>query len=323
MMNSTVVTMYHHYESVDDPTAVSEIELRDYDSSGATLFLIVVIFWYALSIVCMLGMQIRGRAGTIEDCTTRRAKLFLQTLRVQTQTKQILEELVDTEKRERFWNIYFEKTDYNKEKLKRAERHRTRNIRKQLAAINRNRLIMNETMLTPVVNERAHRASITSQSTLIPHLSAIENQPRDRRRSSLDQQIIERWKSLVEQSNAHEQLPWPFRKHLICRHFRRYCKNSSDECVQNPTRLMNSSTSHEEFRQTNDDQCHLLPPDPYNHSKYSNYSPNEPNSPSKLCVTSFQSPVRYHSQSNIQNLPIITIKSDHEIVHLYHDESRC
>ena len=182
---------------------------------------------------------------------------------------------------------------------------------------------MNETMLTPIVNERVHRTSITSQSTLIPHLSAIENQPRDRRRSSLDQQIIERWKSLVEQSNAHEQLPWSFRKHLICHHFRRYCKNSSDERAQNPTRLTNSSTGHEEFGQMNDDQCHLLPPDPYNHSKYSNYLSKEPNSPSRSCLTSFQSPVSYHSQSNIQNLPIITIKSDHEIVHLYHDESRC
>lgn len=90
MMNSTAVTMHHHYESVDDPTAVSEIQLHNYDSLGASLFLIVVVFWYALSIVCMLGMQIRGRADTIEDCTTRRARLFLQTLRDQTQTKEIL-----------------------------------------------------------------------------------------------------------------------------------------------------------------------------------------------------------------------------------------
>jgi hypothetical protein len=38
----------------------------------------------------MLVIQIRGHAETIEDCARRRAKLFIQTLRDQTQKKEIL-----------------------------------------------------------------------------------------------------------------------------------------------------------------------------------------------------------------------------------------
>jgi len=62
----------------------------NYDSTGAILFIIVVLFWYSMSIVCMLGMQIKARNETVEDCARRRAKLLIETLRDQTHTKQIL-----------------------------------------------------------------------------------------------------------------------------------------------------------------------------------------------------------------------------------------
>ncbi|UJR36824.1 hypothetical protein I4U23_029537 [Adineta vaga] len=317
-MNRTVTTSHlviPLYESVDTPTAINEFVPLHYDSPGAALFLIVVILWYALGIVCMLGMQIRARADTIEDCTRRRTKLFLQTLRDQTQTKQILEELVDKKQRDKLWNIYLGKTDYNKEKLKRAELRRIRNIKKQLAVINRNRLIMNDTILTPVINEHTHRASFSSQSTFIPNLTVVEDQSRIRRRSSLDQQIIERWKSLVEESNAHEQLPWTFRKHLIRRHFRRSCKNVSIESEQMPSRLTDSSLFHEHLKQMEDEQYHLLPPDQYIPNKHLNRSVKGINDRSNPYVTYCQLPIKDNLQSNIRSLPLITIKSDHEIVH--------
>ena len=60
------------------------------DSTGAILFIIVVLFWYSLGIVCMLGMQIKAQDETVEDCARRRAKLLIETLRDQTHTKQIL-----------------------------------------------------------------------------------------------------------------------------------------------------------------------------------------------------------------------------------------
>jgi len=58
----------------------------------------------------MLGIEIRAHAETIDDSARRRAKLFIQTLRDQTQTKQILEELVDKQKRDKLWKIYLDKT---------------------------------------------------------------------------------------------------------------------------------------------------------------------------------------------------------------------
>ncbi len=77
-----------------------------------------------------------------------------------------------------------------------------------------------------------NRIRSDSQSTMIPDLSAIENRVRVRRRSSLDQQIIERWKVLVEQCKTHEQLPWKIQKLMIRRHFRRYYKTMLREPEQ-------------------------------------------------------------------------------------------
>jgi hypothetical protein len=71
-----------------------------------------------------------------------------------------------------------------------------------------------------------------SQSIIIPDLLSIENRVRVRRRSSLDQQIIERWKVLVEQCKKHEQLPWTIRKLMIRRHFRRHYKAMSRQSEQ-------------------------------------------------------------------------------------------
>jgi hypothetical protein len=96
-MNSTISTLQHHHhhhyhkiELINEPTAITEIGPIHYDSAGAALFIIVVLSWYSIGIVGILGIQIRARSETIEACATRRAKLFIQTLRDQTQTKQIL-----------------------------------------------------------------------------------------------------------------------------------------------------------------------------------------------------------------------------------------
>jgi hypothetical protein len=88
IMNSTLSS--HHIRSIDNPTAINELVPINYDSTGAILFIIVVLLWYSLGIVCMLGMQIKARDETIEDCARRRAKFLIETLRDQTHTKQIL-----------------------------------------------------------------------------------------------------------------------------------------------------------------------------------------------------------------------------------------
>lgn len=81
---------YHHYHSIDSVNSPIAISPVPYDAVGAAVFLVVVLLWFSLGFVCMLGVQIRAQAETIEDYAQRRAKLFLTTLRDQTQKKQIL-----------------------------------------------------------------------------------------------------------------------------------------------------------------------------------------------------------------------------------------
>ena len=62
------------------------------------------------------------------------------------------EELVDREKRAKLWEIYWGKTVANSNQSHGAELTRIRNIKKQLAMINRNQIIMNDTFVSPVIN---------------------------------------------------------------------------------------------------------------------------------------------------------------------------
>jgi hypothetical protein len=84
IINSTLP--YHHSEVI----VTSELVPMTYDATGAIVFIIVVLFWYSLGMVCMLGMRIKVNDETVEDCARHRAKLVIETLRDQTHTKQIL-----------------------------------------------------------------------------------------------------------------------------------------------------------------------------------------------------------------------------------------
>ncbi|CAF4789138.1 unnamed protein product, partial [Rotaria sp. Silwood2] len=222
-MNNTITS--YHTTYIDESKAIVELISKDYDVIGAISFIIVVLLWYSMGMVCMLCMQIKVRDETFEYYAKRRANILIETLRDQTHTKQILEELVDKQKRDKLWDIYLGTTDNNNnnnDKLLRDETHRIRNIEKQLAVINQNRLIINESLLSSSTSN--NRINSDSQSIIIPDLSSMENRVRVRRRSSLDQQIIERWKTVVEQCKTHEQLPWTIQKLMIRRHFRRHYK---------------------------------------------------------------------------------------------------
>lgn len=106
-----------------------------------------------------------------------------------------------------------------------AESMRIRHIEKQLANINRNRRLTNETLIPTANNvlyfrSRSDSRQVPQQSTVTDDTLAL------RRRSSFDQQTLERWKVLANQEKTHEQLPWTMRKLLIRRYFRRLPKKS-------------------------------------------------------------------------------------------------
>jgi hypothetical protein len=183
-------------------------------------------------------------------------------------------------------------------------------------------MIMNDTLITPVINHSIRHTSLDSRSTFIPNLSFIENQSRNRRRSSLDQQIIERWKSIVDQSKPHEQLPWAIRKVLIRRHFRRYYKNSLKEFKQINTPRTDSLSSREHSESIDDEQCHLLPSHEQTNNNLRQIT-RETNEKLNPYITYFHLPINENFKSNIQDLPLVTTKSDHHIIQMNHDEYQC
>ncbi|CAF4056398.1 unnamed protein product [Rotaria magnacalcarata] len=227
-MNNTLIS--HEIKSI---TTIIDLVPNDYDSTGSILYIVVVLLWYSMGIVCMLGMQIKASDETAGDYPKRRAKFLIDTLRDQTQTKEILgsiQELVDKQKRDKLWDIYRGTTDNNNHKLNRDETLRIRNIEKQLAVINQNHRLINESLISPAISN--DQINSDSESIIIPDISSVENRVRVRRRSSLDQQILERWKTVVGQCKTHEQLPWSIQKLMIRRHFRRHYKTMLQKSEQ-------------------------------------------------------------------------------------------
>ncbi len=144
-----------------------------------------------------------------------------------------LEELVDKEKRARLWNIYLGTKSPPKEKLTRAETVRIRHIEKQLATINRNRRLTNDTLFSTEDEIRYCRSRSDSRAITTESMTTDEHSIR--RRSSFDQQTLERWKALANQSKSPEQMPWALRKLMIRRYFRRHPKKSLSPIRQEST----------------------------------------------------------------------------------------
>ncbi|UJR15501.1 hypothetical protein I4U23_002444 [Adineta vaga] len=206
----------------DETTPIINPTSNGYDNSGAMVYIVAVLLWYSVGIVFMLGMQMRARSETIEESARRRTKLLIRNLRDHTNTKEILEELVDKQKRARLWDIYLGTTNQTTDKLNRDETVRIRHIEKQLATMNRHRRLTNETLFS-LEDDPRHFRSRSDSRQIVRTLSTAEPPLTHnlRRRSSLDQQTLERWKALANQTKTHEQMPWTIRKLIIRRHFRR------------------------------------------------------------------------------------------------------
>jgi len=74
----------------DATKPVGENELSNYDNIGAMIYIIIVLLWYSIGIIFMLGMQMRARSETIEESARRRTKLLIRNLRNHSNTKEIL-----------------------------------------------------------------------------------------------------------------------------------------------------------------------------------------------------------------------------------------
>lgn len=63
---------------------------NNYDDTGAMIYIVIVLLWYSVGIIFMLGMQMRARSELIEESARRRTKLLIQNLRSHSHTKEIL-----------------------------------------------------------------------------------------------------------------------------------------------------------------------------------------------------------------------------------------
>jgi hypothetical protein len=131
-----------------------------------------------------------------------------------------LEELVDKQKRDKLWDIYLGKSTDMNDKISRDEINRIRNIEKQLATLNdHNRRVSGD-------------HSNSSLWSSVTDLSSLNSRLRIRRRSSLDNKILQKWKMLGDELKTHENWPWAIQKLLIRRHLRR--QRLASECQSAP-----------------------------------------------------------------------------------------
>ncbi|UJR31181.1 hypothetical protein I4U23_018688 [Adineta vaga] len=191
---------------------------NNYDTNGAMLYIITVLLWYSVGVILILAMQMSGRSHEIEDSVKRRARYLIRNLSDHYNTQEILEELANKQNRDRLWKIYMGTN--TKDCLMGAENVRIRHIKKQLATIKRNHRIKHDGLF-PSTNEQTHylRSRSEYQSDLSAPTSTL------RRRSSFDQQALDRLKQFDNQSKSSEtQLLWSSRKTIIRKYFRRSTK---------------------------------------------------------------------------------------------------
>lgn len=62
----------------------------EYDTNGAMIYIFVVIFWYSMGMVFIVGMQMLGSVEDFEELTQRRNKYPFGKLRDHAKTKEIL-----------------------------------------------------------------------------------------------------------------------------------------------------------------------------------------------------------------------------------------
>jgi hypothetical protein len=101
--------------------------------------------------------------------------------------------------------------------IARAETLRIRNIEKKLAVLNEERQDSNQR----IFDENSLIRSNSDLCSPVTDLSPSSRRLRTRRRSSLDQKILQDWKVLADELKAHENWPWAIQKLFIRRHLRR------------------------------------------------------------------------------------------------------
>ncbi|CAF4052939.1 unnamed protein product, partial [Rotaria sp. Silwood2] len=114
MLNNTTSILNQYIESVNQSTVTN-------DSLGAIIFIIIVLCFYSSSFVFLLGMQMQTSAESLDESINPPTKLFVQSFRDLSNNKEILEELVNKQNRDKLWDIYLGTSRDMNDKIIRAE----------------------------------------------------------------------------------------------------------------------------------------------------------------------------------------------------------
>jgi hypothetical protein len=106
--------------TMDAASATSE-PTNAYDHQGAALYIAVILIWYSTGLAMMLFLQVRPRSlqqqflfDSMSSSTKKRPQSLAanpfanyRNIQADSNTKQILNELKDPERRQRLWKIYY------------------------------------------------------------------------------------------------------------------------------------------------------------------------------------------------------------------------
>ncbi|CAM4857870.1 unnamed protein product [Rotaria socialis] len=179
-----------------------------YDSSDAIAYIVVVIFWYSSCILFLLIMQMVPSAGVVEHSSKYSNALLNKSFREKTDNKQILEELADKEKRDKLWDIYFNRSQNMSKKRTRRESCSIRDIQRRLATIDQRDQDFNET-----VQLFHQRSSLAVQYTSSNRSkSPMEKRSDTRRHSWIDPRSFEEWRKTISNFTLDEKYPRAIQK---------------------------------------------------------------------------------------------------------------
>ncbi|CAF2161633.1 unnamed protein product [Rotaria magnacalcarata] len=189
-----------------------------YDSSDAIAYIIVVIFWYSSCILFLLRMQMIPSAGVVEHSSKYSNSLL----------DRRLHELADKERRDKLWDIYFNRSKNTNNKLTRGEPCRIRNIQRRLATIDQCDQDFNER-----VQFFHKRNSLAAQYTSSNRSkSRMEKRSDTRHRSCIDPRSFEERRNTIDNFKLDEKYPRAVQK-LVKR--RQYASNSDRGLSNEPS----------------------------------------------------------------------------------------
>jgi hypothetical protein len=196
-----------------------------YDSVGAIIYIVVVLLWYSSGIVFVWVMHRSTPNEIVEDSIRDSRDALTKNFREKTNNKKILgkknilinaikrknfylEELADQKYRDKLWDIYFGTSGDMNGRRAQSETLRIRHIQQQLTTINEHDR-----------HDKEYSSDLNVRSS-VSEISSRGSPYRVRCRSSMDQQMLEEWKTTADGLKIQQNQSWVAQRIFIQRFLR-------------------------------------------------------------------------------------------------------